>query len=135
MTLRVDSTIAADATSAGCDEIVGNADGGKIEFYTGTPPTALGDAPGATLLVTITLPATAFGAASSGVATLNGVPHTQAAVADGTIGWARVLNSADAAIWDESDVGTAGSNAIQVSDTSIVENQDLTIDSYTFTVS
>ena len=135
MTLRIDSTIEDAGKSADADEIVGNADGGKIEFYTGTPPASLGDSPGGTLLVTIDLPTPAFGAASAGVATLNGTPHTEAAVDDGTIGWARVLDSTDAAIWDESDVGTGGGNAIQVSDTSIVENQDLTIDSYTFTVS
>ena len=135
MALRVDSTIDDDAKSASADSILSNADGGKIEFYTGTPPGSLGDAPGETLLVTITFPNPAFGAASAGVATLNGTPHTEAAVADGTIGWARVLDSSDAVILDETDVGTGGGNAIQVSDTSIVENQDLTIDSYTFTVS
>lgn len=66
--------------------------GGTLEIYTGTQPASGDTAVAGTLLATITLPATAFGAAVNGVASKAGT--WQATVTTGgTAGWARLLGT------------------------------------------
>ena len=65
--------LADAAASAAADAISALANSGKLELYTGTQPANANTAPGVgnTLLVTLTMNATAFGAAVAGVLTAN----------------------------------------------------------------
>lgn len=66
---------------------------GTLEILTGAQPAAADDAASGTLLVTITLPADAFAAASSGAAAKSGT-WSAVAAATGEGGWFRMKNSA-----------------------------------------
>lgn len=104
---------------------------GKIEFYTGTPPANVGDAPGETLLASVNFQDPAFGDAASAEATANGTPITTTGDDDGDIGWARILDRDETALWDEDDVGTSG-NAITVNTVTVSSGVDVELTSYTF---
>lgn len=67
--------------------------GGTIEVRTGAAPTNVGDAATGTLLLTFTLPAPAFAAAGSGSIATLGAPYAAIAVASGTPGYARFIDS------------------------------------------
>jgi hypothetical protein len=66
--------------------------GGSLRIYTGSQPANGNDAPTGTLLVTITLPASPFTTASSGVVSKAGT-WSAVATATGTAGWARMISS------------------------------------------
>lgn len=121
MTMRITDTIlnAAVDTLADAPD-AGSGSNGLIRFYTGTPPAALTDPPGATLLAEVEFANPAFndgGTTNVGQAEALGVPLAAVGVADGQIGWARILdtdgNNADT-LWDEDDVDTTGTPAILV---------------------
>lgn len=102
------------ARNAGCDAIVDLIDGGtgagRLEVRSGSPPTNVGDASSGTLLATLTFPATAFGSASTGVATsaANIVSDTNAV--GGTAGYFRVYAgaAADTAALFQGSAGDSG---------------------------
>lgn len=92
--------------------------GGTLEIYTGSQPATPDTAPTGTLLVTIDLPATPWGAGTSAipsVASKSGV-WSGVAVDDGDLsgadapGWFRIKTSADAAPID-GECGAVGSGA------------------------
>ena len=77
------------ARNAACDGVVDGIDAGgtgTIMIRTGAQPTNVSDAPGGTLLGTLTFSATAFGAASSGTATANSITSDTNADNSGTAG-------------------------------------------------
>ena len=86
------------------------ADSGVIEFRTGTQPTSANDAVSGTLLATMTLPATAFGASSSGSAAKAGTWQATV-IAAGTAGYARMRNTGDTIRMDM-DVGTGSEDVV-----------------------
>lgn len=98
--------------SAACDAVVDLLDAGSgaatIEVRTGSQPATANDAATGTVLATFTLADPAFGAASSGVATMASTPRTTTGSAAGTAGWFRAKDSAGATVFDGS-VGTSGS--------------------------
>lgn len=122
--------------SAACDAIVDRVDtggAGSIKLYTGTQAATADTAIGAqTLLVTITLSATAFGSASNGVATLAGTPLSATAVASGTATWFRMANGSGTTIMDGS-VGTSSADLI-VNTTTIASGNTVTVNSGTVTM-
>lgn len=128
--------ITALTRSAAADAIVDRLDtggAGTIKIYTGTQAATADTALGAqTLLVTITLSATAFGSASSGVATLAGTPLSGTAVASGTATWFRMANGAGTTVMDGS-VGTSTSDLI-VNTTTIASGNTVTVSSGTVTM-
>lgn len=134
MALRTIAAVRNAAVDAAVDLVDIGVGDGKLQFYTGTPPAAVGDVPAGTLLVEITFAAIAFGAASNGSVAAAGVPLNSTGLADGTIGWARVLDGGGAALWDENDVGTSG-NAITVNTTTVSTGVAFAVNSYTFTAS
>lgn len=109
--------------NAACDAVVDLLDGGPaagtIKIYTGTQPTTANDAVAGTLLATVTLADPAFGASSTGVATLSGTPLSASGVAAGTAGWARFADSTGATVMDGSVTATGGGGQIELSTTSI----------------
>lgn len=117
------------------DQIDAGAGAGKVRIYDGTPPAGPDTAvSGQTLLAEITLNDPAFGAASSGVATVDSDPALEDASADatGTASWFRVLDSDNNAIFDGT-VGTSGADMI-VASTSFVATQPVEITSWTVTM-
>lgn len=90
--------------------------GGYIEIYTGTQP-ATPDIPpsgGNTLLVTLPLSATAFGAASAGTKTANAITSATA-VATGTATWFRAYESNDTTAVIDGSVGASSADMILIS--------------------
>jgi hypothetical protein len=94
---------AANAVAALCNS-------GFIQVYSGTrpatPDTALS---GNILLATLTFGATAFAAASSGVATANAIT-SGTVVVSGTASFARAFKSDDSTVVGDFNCGTSGSD-------------------------
>jgi hypothetical protein len=102
-----------------------------LKIYTGTQPAA-GAAATGTLLVTITLPADAMGAASAGVAAKSGT-WSGTAGATGTAGWFRIESSAGSRWYDGAVTATGGGGEIELTSTSITSGQTVTITSFSVT--
>lgn len=129
-TLKISTT----ARNTACDGIVDLCDAGgagTLEIRTGSQPANPGTAASGTLLATFTLPNPAFGAASTGVATLNAVTSVTAA-ATGTAGYFRIKNNAGTAIMD-GDCGTSGAT-LNLNTTSITSGGNVSITSGTITM-
>lgn len=82
-----------DMRNRQADSLGADFDSGTLVIRTGAQPASADDAASGTLLVTITLPADAFAAASAGVAAKAGT-WSGAAVATGEAGWFRMSNGA-----------------------------------------
>lgn len=96
---------AANAIAALADAGAGP---GTVQVRTGAQPATPDDAATGTLLATFTLADPAYTAAVAGVAALDATPTlSTTAVADGTAGWFRLLDSTGAAVLDGA-VGTVG---------------------------
>jgi hypothetical protein len=102
-----------------------------LKIYTGTQPAA-GAAATGTLLVTITLPADAMGAASAGVAAKSGT-WSGTVGATGTAGWFRIESSAGSRWYDGAVTATGGGGEIELTSTSITSGQTVTITSFSVT--
>ena len=124
--------LANASKSAAINPVAALANSGTINIYTGTRP-ATPDTPlsGNTLLVTLTFGATAFGAASNGVATANAIT-SGTAVATGTAAWARIFKSDGTTVIGDCSVGTSGSD-INFPSLSFVTNEVISCSSLTLT--
>jgi len=107
MTVRIDDTL-RDSQVDNAASVV--ADSGVIEFRTGAQPASANDVASGTLLATITLPATAFGASSGGSAAKAGTWQATV-IAAGTAGWARMRNTGDTIRMDM-DVGVTAEDIV-----------------------
>lgn len=109
--------------NAACDAIVDSADAGSgagtIQIRSGTQPASANDVASGTLLATVTLADPAFGAASSGSASLAGTPRAATGVAAGTAGWFRLLDSTGATVLDGSVTATGGGGDLTLNTTTI----------------
>jgi len=130
--------ISAAARNAGCDAIVDLVDDGTgagyIEVRTGAPPSTPATANSGTLLATLAMSATAFGAASSGTATAASISSDTDADASGDAGHFRIFDGDDACILQ----GTAGDSGdspdLEFDNKSIVSGGTVAISSLTVTV-
>lgn len=118
--------------SRAADAVLVRANSGSLRIYSGTAPAnidaALG---GAVLLATLPLSATAFGAASSGVATANAITSATAA-ASGTASFFRVLESDGVTGVYQGTVGTTGAE-LNLSTVSILAGGTVSVSSMTYT--
>lgn len=121
--------ILADAIDAG-----GGANG-VMQVWSGTPPANITDAPAGDLLAEIDFANPAFNAGGTtnvGEAEALSVPIITTALDTGTIGFIRVLDTdqtnADA-LWDDDDVGIAGTRVI-FNTLSVSVGVDFQLDSY-----
>lgn len=125
------------ARNAACDAVVDRADAGsaagKIRIYTGSQPASANDAATGTLLAEVTLQDPAFGAASSGVATLSD-PAAVTAGATGTAGWFRMLDSDNNTVLDGSVTATGGGGDLELATTSITSGLSVDITGGTVTM-
>lgn len=115
-------TLPTASRNAMCDALVDRFDlgagAGTIEIRSGTRPTTANDTATGTLLATVTLIDPAFGAASTGVATLaDPAPVTGAAA--GTATWFRGLDSTGATVMDGSVTATGGGGDLTLATTTI----------------
>lgn len=127
-------TLNTAARNAAVDALVGQANtggAGTIAIYTGTQPTDPSVAATGTLLVTLTLPNPAFGAAASGTANLNTVAAVNA-VATGTAGWFRIKGGGGVAVMDGA-VGTSGTE-LTLNSTAVTSGGAVTITGGTVTL-
>jgi hypothetical protein len=140
----VATRISTAARNAAADAVAGLADGGSgagvIRIYTGSQPAGPDSSATGTLLAAVSLNDPAFGAASSGVATLDVSPAlTATAVADGTAGWWRLLTSTEAAgsglgIVDGAVTATGGGGQLTLATTTVTTGLQVQITSGTITM-
>lgn len=118
-------------TSA-ADAVAGLYDGGIVTIYTGTQPANPNDATVETALVAITLPTPAFAAATSGAAAKAG-SWVGVAVNAGTAGWYR-METSDGLKWNDGSVtATGGGGDLEISNTSVVADAVIVVNSFTLT--
>lgn len=118
--------------SRAADAVLVRANSGSLRIYSGTAPANIDAALGAAvLLATLPLSATAFGAASSGVATANAITSATAA-ASGTASFFRVLESDGTTGVYQGTVGTSGAE-LNLSTVSILAGGTVSVSSMTYT--
>ena len=106
--------------------------GGYIEIRTGSKPATVATTATGTLLGTLNLSSTAFGAAASRTATANTITGDSSADASGTAGWFRAYASGGAGVIDGT-VGASGAD-LNLSSTSIVAGGTINVTSLTLSV-
>lgn len=108
------------------------ANGGTVAFYSGTQPANANTAlSGNTLLAQLSLSATAFAAASGGVATANAITAA-AATASGTATFFRIYESDGVTAVCDGSVGTASADCI-VATTTFTSGVTIGVTSLTYT--
>jgi len=122
------------ARNAAADAICALADSGLVRIYTATRPANPQTAAAGTLLATLTLNATAFGAAVAGVATANAITSDSSADDTGTAAWFRVLQSdGTTVLWDGDVTATGGGGDITFSTVSFVAAAVIAMTSLSYT--
>lgn len=118
--------------------LAGDYNAGSVRVLTGSAPTDADQAETGTLLVSVTLPNPAYGAAAAGVITLNGTPLTGSIVATGTAGYVRQVASGDTGALSTTQkrlqgaVGTSAAELI-VNTTAFVSGGTFTLNGNTWT--
>jgi hypothetical protein len=129
--------IATLAAKTGLDAITALLNSGTVEIRTGSQPATVGTAASGTLLGTLSLSATAFGAAttaSPAVATANAITGDTSADATGTAGWFRAYRSSgngSTAIIDGSITASGGGGDMIMSSVSVVAGGTLDVTAWT----
>jgi hypothetical protein len=119
--------------SAACDAQTALLNSGYLRIYDGTKPaTADTSISGQTLLAELRYNATAFGAASNGVATANALTADSSANATGTATWFRALQSNGTSVVGDGTVGTSGCD-LNLNSTSITSGIEVSVTSHTYT--
>jgi hypothetical protein len=127
--------IAVLSANVACDAIVDRIDvggAGHLKIYTGAQPATGDTAVSGTLLADFTLPATAFGSASSGTATAGAIT-TVTGAADGTAGYFRVTVAATTTPVIDGACGTSGTE-MTMNTTTISTGVNVQITAYTVTM-
>lgn len=124
--------------SAAADAVCVLANSGLLRIYDGTQAATADTAVGAqVLLAELTLNATAFGAASNGVATAGAITQDSSANATGTATWFRVLDSGGVDVTDnlfDGSVGTSGAD-LNLNSVAISAGAAVSVTSFTYTQS
>lgn len=134
--MAADPRLTNAAASVMCDALVDSFDSGGpalLRIYDGTIPTTADTAIGAqVLLAELTFNATAFGAASNGVATAAAITSDSSANATGTATWGSIVSGGGTRIVDFT-VGTSGED-LNLNTTSIVAAATVSVTSMTITM-
>ena len=121
------------AVNAEADAITPLLNSGYLRIYDGTQPTTADTAIGVqVLLAELRWNATAFGAASAGVATANAITSDASANASGTASWFRALKSDGTTVIFDGSVGTSAADLI-LATTSIVAAAIVDVSAFTYT--
>lgn len=129
------STAARNAAADAVGNLIdAGAGAGTIKVYTGSSPGPNAAETG-TLLATFTCQDPAFGAASTGVKTLDVTPAmTTTGLAAGTAGYFRVEDSTGANVFDGTVTATGGGGDLELNTTTISVGLSLEITSGTITM-
>lgn len=120
---------------AAVDLFDGGSGAGTIDIRSGTQPASAEDAATGTLLATFTLADPAFGAAATGVTTLDATPVlTTTGLAAGTATWARGKDSSGATVMDFSVTATGGGGEITINTATVSIGLDLELTAGTVTM-
>ncbi len=123
---NVGASAAADAVTALCNS-------GFLDIYDGAQPANANVAVSTqNKLASLSFGATAFAAASNGVATANAIGSDASADMTGTAAWFRVYKSDHATAVFDGSVGTTGCN-LNLLTTAIVATQVVAVTSFTYT--
>ena len=133
MTLSLATTVRNSMCDALVDSLDLGSGAGKILIYSGTRPANPNASITGTLLATVTCADPAFGAASSGAATLAD-PASVTAVATGTATHFRAVDSDDTPKFDGSVTATGGGGDLTLGTTSITSGLAVDITGGTVTV-
>jgi hypothetical protein len=121
------------AVSAEADAVCPLLNNGYLRIYDGAQPATADTAVGAqTLLAELRFGATAFGAASNGVATANALTADSSANATGTAAWFRALKSDGASPIFDGTVGTSGSD-LNLNSVAIQSGASVSVSSFVYT--
>lgn len=134
MTTRI-SVAAANAAADAITALPDVSGPGYVEIRTGTQPATVATAASGTLLGTLTLSATAFGAASGGVCTAATITGDTSADATGTAGYFRCYDGAGTAVIDGSITATSGGGDMELDSVSIVAGGTIDMTAWTITMS
>lgn len=130
MTTRI-STAARNAAVSGITTLLNS---GTVEVRTGSQPATPGTAATGTVLATLDLSATAFGAPATGTATANAITGDSSADASGTAGWFRAYDSSTNAVIDGSITATGGGGDMTLDNVAIVQGGTVNMTSWTITM-
>lgn len=104
---------------------------GNIKIYSGTQPATADTSASGTLLATITLPSTPFAAASAGSLTRSG-SWTATVATTGTAGYFRMADASGGTYrLDGTITVTGGGGDMELSSTSLQQNGNLSVTSFT----
>jgi hypothetical protein len=121
------------AASAEADAVCDLLDNGYLRIYDGTQAATADTAIGAqVLLAELRWNATAFPAASNGVATANAITQDSSANATGTAAWFRALKSDGTTVVFDGTVGT-GTHDLVLNTVSIVAAAAVAVSAFTYT--
>lgn len=130
-------SITTAARNAAADAVVDLVDvggAGSLRIYSGTAPADANAAlSGNTLLAQLTMSATAFGSASSGVATAAAITQDSSADATGTATFFRVLSGGGTVVM-QGEVGTSGAD-LNLNSVAISSGAAVSVSSFTYTQS
>lgn len=105
----------------------------KLRVYTGAVPANTGAAVTGTLLLDITLASDWAANASAGTKALSGVPLSTTALAAGTAGYFRIVDSAGTTAHVQGTCGQ-GTGDLSFDNATFVSGQNVTINSLTFSI-
>lgn len=106
-----------------------------IKIYTGAQPANVAAAATGTVLAQLTGNASQFGTTASGVLTVSAITQDSSADNTGTAGWVRVFKSdGTTAVIDGTVTATGGGGELELTTTSIVTGQPVSISSLSFTM-
>lgn len=123
------------AANAAADALCALLNNGFLRIYDGTQATNADTALGAqVLLAELRYNATAFGAASAGVATANAITSDASANATGTAAWFRALKSDGTTVVFDGSVGTATADLV-LNSVAISSGAAVAVSAHTYTFS
>lgn len=126
-------SVAVASKNLALDQVYDQANSGKLRIYSGAVPATADTAlSGNTLLAELTMGATAFGAASSGVKSANAITEDSVADNTGTATFYRLLKSDGSTVIDQGSVGTSGAE-LNLNTTSIVAAAAVQVSSFSKT--
>jgi len=121
------------AANAAANAVAALCNNGYLRIYDGTQPTDANTAVGSQVkLAELRFGATAFGAASNGVATANAITDDSDADATGNASWFRVLESDGSTVVFDGSVGTSGCN-LNINSVAIQAHTTVSVTSLTYT--
>lgn len=125
--------IPAAQRNRAADAVCARANSGTLVIYSGSAPVSADAAlSGNTVLASLPMAATAFGAAVAGVATAGTITTDSSADATGTATFFRVLETGGSLVVFQGTVGTSGAE-LNLSSVSIVATGTVSVSSLTYT--